>query len=69
METPIRDLQLSIILNDLLDIYGYDFTAYAKSSLKRRINRLYALDRFPSFAEFRYRFGWIRTILIVLLNS
>ncbi|GAB3349792.1 chemotaxis protein CheR [Arachidicoccus ginsenosidivorans] len=55
METPISDLQLSIVLNDLLDIYGYDFTAYAKSSLKRRINRLYALDRFPSFAEFRYR--------------
>jgi len=55
METPISDLQLGIILTDLLDIYGYDFTAYAKASLKRRINRLYALDRFPSFAEFRYR--------------
>src|ERR1700760_569481 len=55
METPISDHQLNLLLTDLLEIYGYDFTAYAKASLKRRINRLYALDRFPSFAEFRYK--------------
>src|ERR1700744_1825190 len=55
METPISDHQLYLLLSDLLEIYGYDFTAYAKASLKRRINRLYALDRFPSFAEFRYK--------------
>lgn len=55
METPISDYQLDLVLTDLLEIYGYDFTAYAKASLKRRINRLYSLDRFPSFAEFRYK--------------
>lgn len=55
METPVSDYQLSLLLTDLLEIYGYDFTSYAKASLKRRINRLYTLDRFPSFAEFRYR--------------
>jgi chemotaxis protein methyltransferase CheR len=42
-------------LNDLLETYGYDFNDYSKASLKRRINRLFTLDRFPSFAEFRYR--------------
>ncbi len=30
-------------------------TIIPKASIKRRINRLYKLDRFPSFAEFRYR--------------
>ncbi|MER3464449.1 MAG: chemotaxis protein CheR, partial [Chitinophagaceae bacterium] len=40
---------------DLLERYGYDFTDYAKASLKRRINRLFTLDKFPSFAELRYR--------------
>ena len=44
-----------MLLNDLFDGYGYDFTHYARASLKRRINRLWILDRFPSFAELRYR--------------
>jgi chemotaxis protein methyltransferase CheR len=51
----IRDEEIIILLQDILEIYGYDFTAYAKASLRRRITRLMALDRFPSFAEFRYR--------------
>lgn len=51
----IKDDEVEILINDLLEIYGYDFNDYSRASLKRRINRLYALDRFPSFAEFRYR--------------
>lgn len=50
----INDEEVNILLNDLLEVYGYDFTDYSKASLKRRINRLYSLDKFPSFAEFRY---------------
>lgn len=55
METSLSDQQASQLTADLLEIYGYDFTAYSKASLKRRMSRLYLLDRFPSFAEFRYR--------------
>lgn len=51
----IEDADLEILLTDLLDVYGYDFSGYARASLKRRFNRLYSLDKFPSFAEFRYR--------------
>ncbi|MDB5250877.1 MAG: chemotaxis protein CheR [Flaviaesturariibacter sp.] len=51
----LRDEELELVVNDLLDVYGYDFTNYARASLKRRVNRLLVLDRFPSFAEFRYR--------------
>jgi len=54
-ETIITDEQVEIMLNDLLELYGYDFTNYTKASIKRRINRLYSLDHFPSFAEFCYR--------------
>lgn len=43
------------LLADVLDRYGYDFTDYSRASLKRRINRLLSIDRFPSLAEFRYR--------------
>jgi len=51
----IRDGEIHILLNDLLDHYGYDFNDYARASLKRRITRLMTIDRFPSFAELRYR--------------
>lgn len=50
----ISDEDVEILLNDLFERYGYDFTDYSRASLKRRINRLFSLDRFPSFAEFRY---------------
>ncbi len=43
------------MLNDLLEIYGYDFTEYSRASIKRRINRLLVLDKFPGFAAFRYK--------------
>ena len=51
----ISDNDVEILVNDLLDVYGYDFTDYSRASLKRRISRLYMLDKFPSFAEFRFR--------------
>ncbi len=51
----INDEELGILLNDLVELYGYDFTEYSKSSLKRRVNRLASLDKFPSFAELRYK--------------
>src|ERR1700723_603767 len=57
METSpmIRYEEVDLLLNDLFSRYGYDFTEYSKASLLRRIQRLYTLDKFPSFAEFRYR--------------
>jgi chemotaxis protein methyltransferase CheR len=51
----IKDAEVNLLLTDLMDLYGYDFTDYSKASLKRRINRLLMLDKFPSFAELRFR--------------
>jgi chemotaxis protein methyltransferase CheR len=51
----ISDAQVEVLLADLLEHYGYDFTGYSKASIKRRILRLYSLDKAVSFAEFRYR--------------
>jgi chemotaxis protein methyltransferase CheR len=51
----IRDHEIDWLLNDLLEVHGYDFTHYTRASLKRRINRLWALDRFPGFSELRFR--------------
>ncbi|HEY0676683.1 MAG TPA: protein-glutamate O-methyltransferase CheR [Chitinophagaceae bacterium] len=52
----VRDDDLEILLNELYIRHGYDFSNYAKSSLKRRVNRLMAIDRHPSFAELIYHF-------------
>ncbi|WP_421945644.1 CheR family methyltransferase [Pedobacter sp.] len=50
----IDNEQVELLLNDVLEVYGYDFLEYSHASIKRRISRLYALDNFVSFAEFRY---------------
>ena len=49
------DELIEILLSDVLEVYGYDFTGYSRSSLKRRILRLYEMDKFVSFAEYRYK--------------
>lgn len=51
----MKDEEINILLNDLMELHGYDFHDYSKASLKRRMQRLYSLDKFPSFAEFRFR--------------
>lgn len=51
----ITDEEVDWLLSDLLEVYGYDFTDYSRASIKRRMSRLFSLDRFPSFAEFRFK--------------
>ncbi|MGZ5245851.1 MAG: CheR family methyltransferase [Flavitalea sp.] len=51
----IKDEELNVLTATLFELYGYDFTNYAKSSLKRRVNRLMIIDRIPSFAELLFR--------------
>ncbi|GAB3956286.1 protein-glutamate O-methyltransferase CheR [Spirosoma harenae] len=51
----IEEEEIDLLLTDLFEVHGYDFTHYARASLKRRINRVLTLDKFPSFAEMRYR--------------
>jgi chemotaxis protein methyltransferase CheR len=51
----VHDHELEMLLSELYTSYGYDFSNYARSSLKRRINRLLIIDKFPSFAELLYR--------------
>lgn len=55
MEYEIRDKDLDILIEDMMRVYGYDFTGYAKASLRRRVNRLYVLDRPGDLNGFRRR--------------
>jgi chemotaxis protein methyltransferase CheR len=51
----MTDEQVKLLVQDFLQIYGYDFTGYTHASLKRRLERLYAMNRFADFNEFRFR--------------
>jgi chemotaxis protein methyltransferase CheR len=51
----IKEEELDILITALFDNYGYDFSNYARASLKRRVNRVIVIDRFPSFAELLYK--------------
>ncbi len=55
MHSEQNDEHVETLLSDVLEVYGYDFTGYSRASLKRRIVRLFELDGFVSFAEFRYK--------------
>lgn len=51
----VKDEDVETLLMDLHKEHGYDFSDYSRASMKRRLNRLVAIDKFPSFAEMRYR--------------
>jgi len=51
----IGDDELTLLLNEIVEYYGYDFTSYSTASVKRRISRLSILDHFKTFEEFRNR--------------
>lgn len=44
--------QIKHLLNDILEIHGYDFLEYSFASIKRRVTRLYTLDNFSNFSLF-----------------
>ncbi|MFL9845654.1 CheR family methyltransferase [Flavobacterium rhizosphaerae] len=47
----ITDRQLEILINDIFEYYGYDFSGYSRASFKRRIDRIYQLENFNDFSE------------------
>ena len=53
--SAIHDNEIDLLIASLAEIYGYDFSNYARASLKRRISRLLVIERMPSFAELFYR--------------
>lgn len=65
----VNEEDLDSILSDLLEIYGYDFTDYSRASIKRRVTRLFQLDKFPSHAEFRYRIRNDKEYLLRLVEE
>jgi chemotaxis protein methyltransferase CheR len=51
-QTIIKDQEIEVLLNTLLSLYGYDFRAYSKASLRRRLERVYSIYQFGDFEAF-----------------
>lgn len=51
----VQDRELEVLINDVYEYYGYDFSGYSMASFKRRVDRLFQLDGFTNFSEFLLR--------------
>lgn len=51
----IDDREIEVLINDVFDYYGFDFSGYSMASFKRRVDRLYQMDGFRDFSEFLSR--------------
>lgn len=54
MDFNLDDSDIDILIYEVLETYGYDFSNYSKASFKRRILRLIELDKFKSFEHLRH---------------
>jgi chemotaxis protein methyltransferase CheR len=47
----INDRELEVLINEVFEYHGFDFSGYSHASLKRRVDRLYQMDGFKSLGE------------------
>ena len=50
----IEDREIEILINDVFEYHGLDFSGYSQASFKRRVVRLMQLDGYKSFNEFLF---------------
>jgi len=48
----IDERELDVLINDVYEYYGFDFSGYSHASLKRRVDRVYQMDGFTHFSDF-----------------
>lgn len=48
----VNDRELEVLINDVYEYYGYDFSGYSRASFKRRVDRLFQMDGFTDFPDF-----------------
>lgn len=47
----LTDRELEILIQEVYDYHGYDFSGYSRASLRRRVERILYLDGHPSFGS------------------
>ncbi len=60
--------EIDLLIEDLLTLHGYDFTYYSKESLTRRLNKIFRLEGYSSFNEFRDKIKFDALYIDHLIN-
>lgn len=47
----VDDREIEVLINEVYEYYGYDFSGYSRASFRRRVERLYQLDGFDTFGQ------------------
>jgi len=47
----IADRELELLIQEMYDYHGYDFSGYSRASLRRRVERIFHLDGHRSFGD------------------
>ena len=50
-----EDREVELLINEIFEYYGYDFSGYSRASFKRRVERLLQLDGYENFSDFLYK--------------
>ena len=48
----LEDREIAILIEEIYKYHGYDFSGYSAASFRRRVERLYQMDRFEHFSDF-----------------
>ena len=48
----VNDREIEVLINDVFEYHGFDFSGYSRASFKRRVYRLMQLDGFKEFTAF-----------------
>lgn len=48
----LEDREIAILIEEVYKYHGYDFSGYSAASFRRRVERLYQMDRFEHFSDF-----------------
>ena len=48
----LKDSEIVLLIEELYKYHGYDFSGYSAASFRRRVERLYQMDRFEHFSDF-----------------
>lgn len=47
----IEDWEVELLINEIYECHGFDFSEYSRASFKRRVARLYSMGKFDDFGQ------------------
>ncbi len=68
-QIQIEDIEIRLLLEAIYQLYGYDFRAYSRASMRRRVMHRLTMSGFPSVMQMTERVLRDRQFFVTLLND